>query len=136
RLLSPHGDGEGEGHSTMRWRGVGIGLGLAGIACAAWLLLAAGAPDIVAVDRSHLPAQPVEDARQVWPPPGMPGFPVSGVAVAPDGTLLVLPRAGRGFSDETTPITEPVILRVDPATGAELARYGAGLFASPHGLSI
>jgi Streptogramin lyase len=120
----------------MRWRGVGIGLGLAGIACAAWLLLAAGAPDIVAVDRSHLPAQPVEDARQVWPPPGMPGFPVSGVAVAPDGTLLVLHRAGRGFSDETTPITEPVILRVDPATGAELARYGAGLFASPHGLSI
>jgi DNA-binding beta-propeller fold protein YncE len=81
-------------------------------------------------------ATPAEGARQIWPAPGIAGFAASGVEVAPDGTLVILHRAGRDFGDDATPIADPVIVRVDPATGTELARFGAGLFASPHGLSV
>lgn len=110
--------------------------GLVVALAAAGLYLAGGGGEIVALDRSSMSATPAEGARQIWPAPGVAGFAASGVEMAPDGTLLILHRAGRDFGDDATPIADPVIVRVDPATGAELARFGAGLFASPHGLSV
>lgn len=61
---------------------------------------------------------------------------VTGVAVGPDGSIYILHRAGRPFNAGTTLIPDPVILRVDAETGEDIARFGAGLFASPHGISV
>lgn len=61
---------------------------------------------------------------------------LTAVAIGPDGSVYALHRANRDFNGDTTPITEPVIVRLDADTGAVIERMGAGLFASPHGLSI
>ena len=111
-------------------------VGLAAALAATGLHFASGGAEIVAVDRGSISAAVAEGARLIWPAPGVAGFAASGVEVAPDGTLLILHRAGRDFGDDATPIADPVIVRLDPATGAEIARFGAGLFASPHGLSV
>lgn len=75
--------------------------------------------------------------RVFWPPIATETeLAVTGVAVGPNGSIYVLHRAGRPFNASTTRIPEPVILRVDAETGDEIARFGAGLFASPHGISV
>ncbi len=73
-----------------------------------------------------------------WPPPNASdtGQAVTGVAMGPDGSIYILHRAGRPFGAGTTLISEPVILRLASETGEEIARFGAGLFAGPHGISV
>ncbi|MFK7882180.1 peptidyl-alpha-hydroxyglycine alpha-amidating lyase family protein [Roseobacter sp.] len=72
-----------------------------------------------------------------WPPDATETeVAVTGVAVGPDGSVYILHRAGRPFNADTTLIPEPVIVRVDSETQEEITHFGAGLFASPHGISV
>lgn len=64
------------------------------------------------------------------------GFEPSGVAVGPDGSVYILHRAGRPFGGDRTPISDPVIIKLNAQTGEVIARFGEGLFAAPHGLSV
>ncbi len=61
---------------------------------------------------------------------------VSAVAVGPDGSIYILHRAGRAFGSDTSLIEDPVIIRLDAETGEVMDRFGAHLFASPHGMSV
>ncbi|MEQ8658871.1 MAG: peptidyl-alpha-hydroxyglycine alpha-amidating lyase family protein [Hyphomicrobiales bacterium] len=61
---------------------------------------------------------------------------VTAVAIGPDGSVYVLHRANRAFGVDDTPINEPVIFRLDVETGEIIERFGAGLFVSPHGMSV
>lgn len=75
--------------------------------------------------------------RVFWPPNATDTeLAVTGVAVGLDGSIYILHRAGRPFGAGTALIPDPVILRVDADTGEKIARFGADLFASPHGISV
>lgn len=84
------------------------------------------------VPRAHVVAN--------WP--GIPAAakfgPVSAVDVDARGRVYVLHRAGREWSEPfpAEPIGEPTVFVFDGASGKLLARWGAGEFIMPHGLSI
>lgn len=63
---------------------------------------------------------------------------VSAVDVDTEGRVFVLHRAGREWSEPfpADPIVEPTVFVFDGASGKVLARWGAGQFIMPHGLSI
>ena len=65
---------------------------------------------------------------------------VAGVGVDSRGMVFVFHRAGRTWpsSDvlDLTPIAQPTIDIFDGRSGALLSRWGANLFAMPHGLTI
>lgn len=64
---------------------------------------------------------------------------VSGVGVDSSDGVLVFRRADRvwdGNPVEDDPIDVPVILRLDPETGAVTSSFGAGMFVVPHGLTV
>ncbi|MEM9809699.1 MAG: peptidyl-alpha-hydroxyglycine alpha-amidating lyase family protein [Pseudomonadota bacterium] len=76
-----------------------------------------------------------------WPlvPQGIDMGEVSGVAVDSEGYLFAFHRAGRTMDEaalEAGPIAADTILKLDPESGQVLARFGAGLFVMPYGLSI
>ena len=62
---------------------------------------------------------------------------VTAVEVDSHGHVFVLHRAGREWEEPftTAPIAEPTVFMFDP-DGTLLARWGAGNFVMPHGLSI
>lgn len=92
------------------------------------------------------PAAPVQapDYRVVhgWPilPEGEVLGSVAGVGVDSHGNVFVFHRAGRTWPDsdvlELTPIAPPTIDVFDGRSGALSTRWGANLFAMPHGLTI
>lgn len=63
---------------------------------------------------------------------------VSAVDVDSLGRVYVLHRAGREWSEPfpTAPIAEPTVFVFDGSSGKLVARWGAGQFIMPHGLSI
>jgi len=65
---------------------------------------------------------------------------VSAVAVDREGDVLVLTRAGREWPEtgpfDTTPIAKPTVLVFDGRTGRLKSRWGAGLFALPHSITV
>lgn len=63
---------------------------------------------------------------------------VSAVDVDAQGRVYVLHRAGRKWSEPfpNDPIAEPTVFVFDGPSGRLLARWGAGQFIMPHGLSI
>ena len=61
--------------------------------------------------------------------------PGSGVAVAPDGTLMLVARAGGGFAQRDRAEAD-VVHRVDAASGQVLDSWGAGELSSPHGVDV
>ena len=65
---------------------------------------------------------------------------VAGVGVNSHDNVFVFHRAGRTWPDsdvlELTPIARPTIDVFDGRSGALLTRWGANLFAMPHGLTI
>lgn len=64
---------------------------------------------------------------------------VSGVGVDSHGDVFVFHRAGRLWESDvlsTTPIAKPTVVLFDGRTGRLLARWGEGLFAMPHGLTV
>lgn len=75
-----------------------------------------------------------------WPsiPPGATFGQVSAVDVDAEGRVYVLHRAGREWSEPfpPDPIAQPTVFVFDGRTGRLLARWGAGEFIMPHGLSI
>lgn len=81
--------------------------------------------------------EPAFDINVFWPPEDDDiAVAVTAVAIGPDGSVYALHRADREFNGDATPITEPVIVRLDADTGEVIDRIGAGLFAGPHGLSV
>jgi DNA-binding beta-propeller fold protein YncE len=60
---------------------------------------------------------------------------VAGLALDASGALWVFHRAGAGF-DNTELITQPTLAVFDADSGALLRELGAGLFVTPHGLTI
>lgn len=62
---------------------------------------------------------------------------VSAVDVDAEGNIWVLHRAGRVWEEPfpTTPIAEPTVFKFAP-DGTLIAKWGAGLFIMPHGISI
>lgn len=60
---------------------------------------------------------------------------VAGLALDASGALWVFHRAGAGF-DNSEIIAEPTLAVFDADTGALLRELGAGLFVTPHGLTI
>lgn len=75
-----------------------------------------------------------------WPeiPAGARFGQVSAVDVDAQGRVYVLHRAGRAWSEPfpDDPIAEPTVFVFDGKTGALLARWGAGQFIMPHGLTV
>lgn len=74
--------------------------------------------------------------------PDWPQFPTAaqvgvgaGVTVDNEGHVFFLHRAGHSFFN-TTVITRPLVLELDPLTGTVLSSWGSDLFQSPHGLAI
>ena len=63
---------------------------------------------------------------------------VSAVDVDAQGRVYVLQRAGREWKEPfpADPIAEPTVFVFDGPSGKLLARWGAGQFIMPHGLSI
>lgn len=63
---------------------------------------------------------------------------VSAVDVDSHGHVFVLHRAGRVWEEPfpAEPIAEPVVFMFDGESGELLARWGAGRFVMPHGLSV
>lgn len=89
------------------------------------------------------PAREVARRAQVvegWPtiPPDAKFGQVSAVDVDTQGRVYVLHRAGREWQEPfpTAPIAEPTVFVFDGPSGKLLARWGAGEFIMPHGLSI
>lgn len=87
---------------------------------------------------------PREDVPRLAVDAGWPAIPadakfgeVSAVDVDAQGNIWVLHRAGRVWAEPfpTTPIAEPTVFKFAP-DGMLLAKWGAGLFIMPHGLSI
>ena len=77
-----------------------------------------------------------------WPrlPSGLTLGAVSGVAVSPQGNVVIVHRGDRRFNEtglaDTTTIKMPVIVELDATTGAVLRTWGAGAFLIPHSLTI
>jgi DNA-binding beta-propeller fold protein YncE len=63
---------------------------------------------------------------------------VTGVDVDSHGHVFVFHRADRPWleTQNTTPITEPTLLRLEAATGRIEEELGAGAFVVPHGLRV
>ena len=75
-----------------------------------------------------------------WPllPPGEVLGPPAGVGVDSHGNVLVFHRANRNWKEPlpVDPIKKDVLWVFDGRTGRLLKRWGAGLFAMPHGLTV
>jgi peptidylamidoglycolate lyase len=65
---------------------------------------------------------------------------VAGIGVDSRGAVFVFHRAGRTWPDsdvlDLTPISRPTVDIFDGHTGILLKRWGANLFAMPHGLTV
>ena len=65
---------------------------------------------------------------------------VAGIGADSRGDVLVFHRAGRSWpsSDvlDTAPIVSAPVVRFDGRTGTVIDRWGAGVFAMPHGLAV
>ncbi|WP_371821595.1 peptidyl-alpha-hydroxyglycine alpha-amidating lyase family protein [Catellatospora sp. IY07-71] len=59
----------------------------------------------------------------------------TGVAVSTDGEVILLHRAGAPFASAPLMTTDP-LLALDPGTGQVRRSWGAGLFRSPHAVSV
>ncbi|GAA3107177.1 peptidyl-alpha-hydroxyglycine alpha-amidating lyase family protein [Streptosporangium carneum] len=59
----------------------------------------------------------------------------SGVAVTGSGEVLLLHRGGRAFAGDQVMGVDPVVV-LDAATGGFRRSWGAGMFKSPHGVSV
>ena len=97
---------------------------------------------LLALSSCEAPPREVVDVLEVdpgWPtiPAGAKFGEVSGVDVDAAGNVWVLHRAGRVWEEPfpTEPISEPTVFKFAP-DGTLLAKWGAGLFIMPHGISI
>jgi peptidylamidoglycolate lyase len=121
-----------------------------------WLLLVGGAQACANHDASNSPVDgsigcPIPDAGPEsgrsaygvvhgWPQlaEGYVLGQVSGVAVDSQGDVLVFHRADHPWlaNPDTVIISQPTLLRLDPATGAILTSFGTDQFIVPHGLRV
>jgi DNA-binding beta-propeller fold protein YncE len=59
---------------------------------------------------------------------------VTGLAIDSQGFIYAVRRGGTG-GDGSPAFSDPVV-KIDPATGEVLARFGSGLLKEPHGLAV
>lgn len=114
----------------------------------------AASADSSAPGSLQLSSKLVADPFPAWHPPqpeevvmggGRVGT-VTGVTMAPDGTMWALHRGSRDWdgatftwdnrATATEPIPEPCVLQLDPDTGSVLQRWGAGIFYMPHMITL
>lgn len=105
-------------------------------ALAALVLLALSACDAAPPPREEVQTLAVDAGWPTIPADARFGE-VSAVDLDADGNVYVLHRAGRVWEEPfpTTPIAEPTVFKFAP-DGTLLAKWGAGQFIMPHGLSI
>jgi peptidylamidoglycolate lyase len=105
-------------------------------AVASFALLALAACDAAPPPREEAPRLAVDSGWPTIPADAKFGE-VSAVDLDADGNIYVLHRAGRVWEEPfpTTPIAEPTVFKFAP-DGTLLAKWGAGQFIMPHGLSI
>ena len=106
--------------------------------------LSAIAAAVIALAACDAFAPPPEDVPTLAVDAGWPTIPagatfgeVSAVDIDADGNVWVLHRAGRKWEEPfpKEPIAEPTVFKFSP-DGKLIARWGAGLFVMPHGISI
>ena len=99
-------------------------------------LLALAACDAAAPPREVVPVLEVDAAWPTIPADAAFGE-VSAVDVDAEGNVWVLHRAGRKWEEPfpKEPIAQPTVFKF-ASDGTLLARWGAGLFVMPHGISI
>jgi len=106
--------------------------------------LAFGCALLVALSACDAPLPPREEVPRLAVDAGWPTIPagakfgeVSAVDVDAEGNVWVLHRAGRKWAEPfpKEPIPEPTVFKFSPE-GKLLARWGAGQFIMPHGISI
>ncbi len=99
---------------------------------------------VMALAACDAAAPPAEDVPTLAVDPGWPTIPadakfgeVSAVDIDAEGNVWVLHRAGRVWEEPfpSEPIAEPTVFKFSP-DGTLLAKWGAGVFVMPHGISI
>lgn len=103
---------------------------------AAFAVVALAACEAAPPPREEVPPLAVETGWPTIPADAKFGE-VSGVDVDAEGNVWVLHRAGRKWEEPfpAAPIAEPTVFKFAP-DGTLIARWGAGLFIMPHGISI
>ncbi|MDX2130164.1 MAG: peptidyl-alpha-hydroxyglycine alpha-amidating lyase family protein [Chloroherpetonaceae bacterium] len=107
---------------------------LAGVALLAWSYFAK--PKVVYLD--FLPSTPDSLAgyrAEIYQTPAIQTNDAVGVALLPNGNLLALHRADKGYGNRE-PIQKPVVIEFDRETKSVVKEWGAGMFKSPHGLAV
>ena len=113
-----------------------------GVAIFAVYLTITGAPKAQSAPDGGTQARLSYQVVHGWPvlPDGETLGAVAGLGVDSHGHIFVFHRAGRTWPNsdvlDLTPIVRPTITVFDGRTGMVLARWGQGLFAMPHGLTI
>jgi peptidylamidoglycolate lyase len=104
-----------------------------------WVASAADAPGASNVVSAQTPGYHVVNGWPILPDGEVLGA-VTGVGVDSHERVFVFHRSGRTWpaSDhlDLQPIMRPTVTVFDGHSGVVLARWGAGLFAMPHGLSV
>lgn len=115
------------------------------VVCATGLLLSTGATLSSGAQSGPSPDLVAAPGYQVvhgWPvlPEGEVLGSVAGVGVDSHGDVFVFHRAGRTWPDsdvlDLSPISQPTVDVFEGHTGVLIKRWGANLFAMPHGLTI
>ena len=108
--------------------------------CASALVSLAGAEDRPPIQTSRQGAASLPAYEEVkdWPrlPAGVELGEVPGVDVDGHGHVFVFHRPGRGFEPTATEVlADSAILEFDADSGRLLAKWGAGMFLVPHGIT-
>jgi peptidylamidoglycolate lyase len=101
------------------------------------MYLAGGGSEVIYKDVPKAPMNETYRSEILWPQLGekMIAGQGSGVAIDSEGYIFYLHRAGYPYENHQV-IPEFTVIQLDADTGEVMARWGADIFKSPHGLAI